>query len=278
MARKQNTDQSSAGRNWRATLRYGVAVASILLLAILGIWIFNRVDQFLAGDPRFQLRETSEDGVRNAGIQIEGARHASRPRILSVFAGDAGRSVYLVPLRDRRSQLLGIDWVREASVSRVWPNRLQVRISERIPVAFVQLPDSGDPRQFRVALIDAGGVILDPPERARFTLPVLTGIRREQNREMRARRVKSTMRLISEVGKLAKNISEIDVADQENLKVVQQIEGQAVILWLGNSNYLSRMQNFLNHYPEIRRRLAQATTFDLRLDDRITAMGGGTGG
>lgn len=278
MARKQNTEQSPTGRNWRATLRYGIAVASILLLAILGIWIFNRVDQFLAGDPRFQLRETSEDGARNAGIQIEGARHASRSRILSAFAGDAGRSVYLVPLRDRRLQLLGIDWVREASVSRVWPNRLQVRIIERIPVAFVQLPDSGDPRQFRVALIDAEGVILDPPERAHFTLPVLTGIRREQNREMRARRVKSTMRLISEVGKLAKNISEIDVADPENLKVVQQIEGQAVILWLGNSNYLSRMQNFLNHYPEIRRRLAQATTFDLRLDDRITAMGGGTGG
>lgn len=278
MARKQNTEQSPTGRNWRATLRYGAAVASILLLAILGIWIFNRVDQFLAGDPRFQLRETSDDGARNTGIQIEGARHASRSRILSAFAGDTGRSVYLVPLRDRRLQLLGIDWVREASVSRVWPNRLQVRIIERIPVAFIQLPDSEDPRQFRVALIDAEGAILDPPERARFTLPVLTGIRREQNREMRARRVKSTMRLVSEIGKLAKNISEIDVADPENLKVVQQIDGQAVILWLGNSNYHSRMQNFLTHYPEIRRRLAQATTFDLRLDDRITAMGGGTGG
>ena len=32
-------------------------------------------------------------------------------------------------------------------------------------------------------------------------------------------------------------------------------------------------RNFINHYPEIRKRSPEAGAFDLRLDDRITAKG-----
>jgi hypothetical protein len=35
-----------------------------------------------------------------------------------------------------------------------------------------------------------------------------------------------------------------------------------------------RLENFLGNYAEIRRRLPQATTFDLRLEGRITAAKG----
>jgi hypothetical protein len=42
-------------------------------------------------------------------------------------------------------------------------------------------------------------------------------------------------------------------------------------LILGDGNYARRYQNFLSHYPEIRKRSAEVKTFDLRLDDRITA-------
>jgi hypothetical protein len=40
---------------------------------------------------------------------------------------------------------------------------------------------------------------------------------------------------------------------------------------MGNQKSAARMQNFLDHYPEIRRRAGNARAFDLRLDDRITA-------
>jgi cell division protein FtsQ len=275
MARKQNAESEPRGRNWGAVFRHVTVAAGILALAVLGLYVYYRVDQFLATDPRFRLKDAVETGA-DAGIRIEGLAHASHARVLALFAADAGRSVYLVPLRERRLQLLGVDWVREASVSRVWPDRLDVRIKERTPVAFAQLPD-GEGAAHRAALIDADGVILEQPERATFDLPVLAGIRREQSRGMRAARVRSAMQLVRDIGGLAAEISEIDVSEPDNLKVVQQIEGEAVVLWLGNRNFLSRLQNFLGHYAEIRRRLAQARAFDLRLDDRITAMGAGSG-
>jgi hypothetical protein len=49
------------------------------------------------------------------------------------------------------------------------------------------------------------------------------------------------------------------------------VEARPLELKLGEGNYGKRLQNFLLHYPEIRKRAPNVTSFDLRLDDRITA-------
>jgi hypothetical protein len=41
---------------------------------------------------------------------------------------------------------------------------------------------------------------------------------------------------------------------------------------LGDRNFLSRFQNFNNHFDEILRQADGATTFDLRIDDRIITI------
>jgi cell division protein FtsQ len=56
------------------------------------------------------------------------------------------------------------------------------------------------------------------------------------------------------------------------LKVTEKLDGRAVTLMLGERNFASRLHNFLDHYPDIHRRIPQVTTFDLRLDDRITGV------
>jgi cell division protein FtsQ len=199
--------------------------------------------------------------------------YTAREKVFGAFASDYGRSLYLLPLAERRRSLLSIDWVRDVTVSRLWPDRVAVRIVERKPVAFVQLPRQRSSfSSSEVALIDAEGVILEQPPRARFTLPVLSGIRREQTQAMRRQRVAVAMHLVGELGDLAGQVSEIDVADPENVKLIQPAEGRMVLLMLGNRNFLTRLRNFISHYPEIQKRLPSAVTFDLRLDDRITAL------
>ena len=71
---------------------------------------------------------------------------------------------------------MAIDWIERASVSRIWPNRLVVRVWERTPVAFVNLTPAGARTQnTRLALIDAYGVLLDRPEKLDFSSPILSG-------------------------------------------------------------------------------------------------------
>jgi len=87
---------------------------------------------------------------------------------------------------------------------------------------------------------------------------------------MRGKRVRRMQRLMTDLGKLADDVSEVDVSDLDNLKIIEQVDGRMFSLLLGDHNFASRIQNFRDHYPDIRRRLPQATNFDLRLDDRIT--------
>jgi len=218
-------------------------------------------------DPQF-LR-SSED---RSALTLQGVRYSARAKLMRVFAIDYGRSIFAVPLDERRRRLLAIDWVEDAAVSRIWPNRLLVRITERQPVAFVSLPLHGSSRSTaRFLLVDAQGVLLDPPLRAQFTFPVLTGLTDGQTDAERRIRVRAMQSLMDDLGPAGQNISEIDTAAPDDLTVVAQVEGRPLELELGDGNYARRLQNFLLHYPEIRKHAANVTTFDLRLDDRITA-------
>ena len=83
--------------------------------------------------------------------------------------------------------------------------------------------------------------------------------------------MRAFLQVQEELGYLAKDISEVDASDPENIRIIAQVDRRAVTLLLGDGNFAQRFQNFLNHYPEIRKGSPRRRVFDLRLDDRITA-------
>ena len=212
----------------------------------------------MISDPQFNLSRERRDA-----ITVQGLVYAPRNKVQRVFAGDFERSIFQIPLEERRRRLLAIDWIEEASVSRVWPDRLIVRVRERKPVAFVFLRTG-------VLLIDTHGVLLEQPPQARFSFPVLSGIREDESDTTRRDRVRAFLDFQQDMSYLSKDVSEVDTTDPDNIRVVAQVERRAVILLMGDGNFARRYQNFINHYPEIRKRSPEAKAFDLRLDDRIT--------
>jgi cell division protein FtsQ len=241
----------------------GVVVLVTALLA------FHWVEQFLTRDPRFGLSDPDNS------LLIIGAEHASRRALEEVFAEDFGRSAYLVPVGDRRMTLKTVAWVKDATVSRIWPNRLVARVVERKPVAYFAstlwaagLRPSGSPR---AALIDEEGVIL-PPTGERFALPAVVGVRAFDPLPRRRERVALLLRLLNEIGEARKDISEVDVSDRDNLRVTVPYEGRMVTLLLGSTHFQMRYTNFRNHVAEIKRKLPEASTLDLRVEDRITVV------
>jgi cell division protein FtsQ len=253
-----------------ATLvRFGL-IGLVMCTVLAGmIYASQRFEQFLIRDPRFLLAGPAEYGLESANIQLKGVRYASSARILRAFDADFGRSIYLVPLATRRETLLQAGWVRDAAIVRVWPDHLIVSIQERKPVAFVKLPSEA---MTRWALIDEAGVILDPPQKTPFHLPVLSGVPAGESAEKRARRVKRMQQLLRDLGKRAESVSEVDASDLDDLKIARSIQGRGVTLLMGDRNFSSRLDNFLEHYSDIHRKMPQAATFDLRLDDRITGL------
>ena len=257
----------------RSLYRYVLGTIFAALTVMFVMFIASRVEQYLISDSRFILPAAPESGAANPNFTMDGLYYTAEQQVTQVFARDFGRSVYLCPIAERRRMLLGIDWVKEASVARIWPNRLLVRIIERTPVAFVQVAQPRGGTQF--GFIDGDGVLLDPKRVAHLNLPVMIGVAASDTEEVRRQRVKRLLRLQQELGpSIMTKISEIDITDLENIKVTQKFDRHAVVLMLGNHDFLPRMNNFIGNYDQIRLRLADARVLDLRLKDRITAVGG----
>lgn len=278
MARSSNKDQSTGSRTARTRAAFrvllsGVAAMALAIAIVLAVW---QVEHFLLTDRRFVLEGPPDAGDVHAHFTVDGLHYATHEQVAQVFARDFGRSVHLCPIERRRLQLLSIDWVRDASVSRIWPNRIAVQIEERKPVAFVQLPVADG--TMRYSLIDRDGVMLNPHRATRLKLPVLTGLLPVDSPALRRERVRKFLKLEQELATLLDEVSEIDVGDTDNVKVTQVIRNCTYVLMLGSQQFRQRLEAFLKNEEAIRERLPGATILDLRLKDRITAVGGASRG
>jgi cell division protein FtsQ len=286
VARRAQEERSSRGtrEGWEslwAEIRWGRFIGWLILglfLMVGTLFAWRRTEEFLIKDDRFRIMEAEEFAGQSPNLIIEGIHYASAPQIRHVFAQDFGRSLYLVPLQERREQLLEIDWVEQASVSKIWPNTLRVWIHERVPVAFVRLRPNPKDGMSQLALIDKDGYLLRPKVAAKFTLPVITGVRENEGLENRRARVRRVLGMLKEAGSLGAQISEISVADPNNLVVAEHVDRRVVNLMLGDENYAERLQNFLANYNEIKQKRPDARTLDLRVDGVITAVGDDPGG
>ena len=113
---------------------------------------------------RFRI-ESSDD------IEVNGTHNVPRAQIMEVMGGDIGRNIFFIPLSERKAQLEKIPWVESASVMRFVPNRLQIEIRERTPIAFARVGS-------RISLIDAGGTLMELPTagKQKFSFPVIVGM------------------------------------------------------------------------------------------------------
>ena len=263
MAKKQQTENEERF----LTIRRGLIIATVASIALVALlWGAIQLEHFLIRDPQFTLASPPDPGEASPAVEIMGVAHSARDNVASMFEKDYGRSIYLMPLRQRRDELLRLQWVKDARVTRVWPNRLQIRITEREPAAFVQLPGETE-----LPLIDTDGFILRPEIQESLNLPILTGVTRQQSDDERRVRVRRLRKLMNDSGELSAKISEVDATDPDNLKIMQDAGGKAVTLIIGNRYFKRRLEKFRQNADDLLRRDPSKTTFDLRIDGSIYA-------
>ena len=251
--------------------RYAVSIGLLCLLAMSFIFGVHQLERFLISDPRFVLALPADYAGESPNLHVEGIQYASRDAILRIFRPDVGLSVFLVPLMDRWKAVTRVQWVKTAGVTRGWPNQITIRITERQPAAFLQVPAEG---MSRWSLIDDEGYILDPPLKSGFDLPVLTGVSSRDELRLRGEKVHRMQRLMDDLGPLKQQVSEVDVADLDNLKIMVKMDDRAVRLMLGDHDYRLRFQTFLDRFEDIRKRTSNTSMIDMRVDKHIYVLGG----
>lgn len=123
-----------------------------------------------------QGRLLADIAMRHAGFTVEniyvnGRRETGRADIHAALGVEQGASMFTLDLQDARKRLQALPWVKEARVGRRWPDRVDIALVERMPLALWQLDQ-------RIMLIDSHGERIDVPraDLHRFThLPHIVG-------------------------------------------------------------------------------------------------------
>jgi cell division protein FtsQ len=221
------------------------------------------VKTFLYSDPRFRIAGTSN-------IEAAGLTEVSRADMLPVFGEDIGKNIFFVHLEQRRKQLEEIPWVQSATVMRLLPDHIRVSVVERQPVAFVR---EGQ----QIGLVDRDGVLLNMPAGAmaqhHYSFPVVTGLNRTDPASMRKARMAVYERLVGELDSsnqhLSEQISEIDLTDPQDARVLMPEQGMDILGHFGDDRFLERYQRYKAHISEWRQQYPKLTAVDLRYDSQV---------
>lgn len=253
---------------WRPRSREGrilllsAATLSLMALVVVGYLLRRHV----LNDPDFVLAASSD-------VQVTGANELGRSRLLPVFSPDMGKNIFTIPITERRLQLEQLSWVEHATVMRVLPNQIRINLVERTPIAFVrQTPD--DPR---VGLVDADGVLLTMPAELmaqhHYSFPVVTGIDARDPLAERQKRMAVYQRLLHELDsgatRLSAQISEIDLRDPSDARVLMPEPGGDILAHFGSNHFLERFQTYEQHIGEWRQQYPKLATVDLRYDQQV---------
>ncbi len=209
----------------------------------------------------WRFRLDSSDNIELAGLS-----NVTRGQVMEVMGGDIGRNIFFIPLDQRQKQLQQIPWVASASVMRFAPNRIKIQIHERTPVAFAQVGS-------KVMLVDAGGVLMDLTNKKRFSFPVIIGMSANEPLSTRSIRMKTFNELVHELdssgGHYSQDLSEVDLTDPEDVKVLTNDPQGEVLVHLGSANFLDRFKIYVAHLREWRQQFAKLESVDLRYDQQI---------
>lgn len=262
--RRQKPVQVRGGRFAQLGLSLKWGIVALLVVVPVG-YVAYRLGYFVATSPRFAV--TSAENV-----EIAGNRFVSSEEVLNVFGLPAsgklstGLSIFKISLEEKRRQLESIPWVRSATVSRAYPDRLAVTIVERTPVAFVNLGG-------KVKLVDGEGVLLEKPEKADFNFPVLAGLDEAVGLSERRARLALYQEFLRDLAEESPGsgwlISEVDVADPDDLKAVLVQGRETLLVHFGHEGFAERFQNLLSLLPEVRKTNAKIDSIDLRYRNQI---------
>jgi cell division protein FtsQ len=149
----------------------GVAASVLLLAATLGYGAFAGGHVAAIADWLKDARDGAANaaGFRIAAISLTGPKEVSREEILTT-AGVTGRaSLLFLDAAAARTRLLANPWIADAAVLKLYPDRLQITITERQAFALWQ-------KDGRVSVIAADGTVLEPFVENRYLgLPLVVG-------------------------------------------------------------------------------------------------------
>ena len=199
---------------------------------------------------------------------VRGQERLSTGEVLALVDGLRGQNILAVSLDDWQQKLLSSPWVEGATIRRVLPSTVEITIYERRPMGIGRIGTA-------MYLIDGNGVIVDEygPAYADIDLPIIDGLAASPHDGgsvvdiARAEFAGRVIGALSTRPEIAKRVSQLDVSNLHDAVAI--LDGDPVLLRLGDSDFVARLQQYIELAPALRERVQGIDYVDLRFDERL---------
>src|SRR3954471_11996134 len=151
--------------------RVGIA-ATVLMLAssaVFGIVKGEHVDEVVAAFNDTRNAAANAAGFRIASVILNGRKQLTQDEILAIGGINGRSSLLFLDAAAVRDKLKANPWIAEANVLKLYPDRLQIDVTERTAFALWQ-------QDGRLAVVADDGAVLETYVSKRFTsLPLVVG-------------------------------------------------------------------------------------------------------
>jgi cell division protein FtsQ len=114
---------------------------------------------------------------------------------------------------------------------------------------------------------------MELPGKKKYSFPVIVGMNQGEPPSTRAARMKiynDVVRQLDSGGaRYSQDLSEIDLSDPDDVKVLANNRAGEVLVHLGSSNYLERYKVYVTHVQEWQQQFDKLESVDLRYDRQI---------
>ena len=171
VVREQNPPRLIAALERYLPHRLGAAATVLVLLGSVGLGVVKggHVDELSSALSDTRNAVANSFGFRIATVTINGRKQLSQDEILAVGGVNGRSSLLFLDAASVRDKLKADPWIADATVLKLYPDRLQIDITERTAFALWQ-------RDGRLSVIADDGAVLESYLTPRFTaLPLVVG-------------------------------------------------------------------------------------------------------
>lgn len=251
----------SLERRRRRRMVTGITVTVLTLLSTVVGWMLGaQLLHVVRTSPAFCVVQMEMDDyprVNRAELTALNRTVELRANIFSIHLGRLAREV-----ETHR-------WVQSCSIKRILPDRLRIRVKEKVPAGLVRHGD-------RLLLVDGRGAVIEESpvsEAWRGTFPLLTGFSGETAWEAHQGRVRESLPLVEllrsmEQAQVIPRVAKIDMTELNNTRI--WFTGREYPVLMGDEGFTDKLARYRMIEKTIEERHGDNLQYvDLRFRDRV---------
>jgi len=176
-------------------------------VAVCTAWVFWSGFEYIRTAPRFSVRRITVLGLK----RVDEDDVMERVKLKT----EGSTNLFAVDMEDVRNRVEEIQWVRYATVSRVLPDQIIVRVVEREPVGLARI-------QGHVYAFDKEAAILEPDKSVNIVLPILDGLH-VNDAQGNLKKIAMYNKTLSDLG--SSGLSEVIINQSNEVSVVKDEDG-----------------------------------------------------